>query len=111
MSEQPMPTPNEHPASWDLVLQDIASSYKGPVYREICDDINSRDAMGEKKYKTRLKPFNGRDSLQDAYEESLDLTVYLKNTHSEGFPTYMLYREALRMAISIKEIMIKKSGV
>ena len=35
--------------------------------------------MGIRKYGTPLQPDNGRDSLQDAYEEALDLCVYLKN--------------------------------
>jgi hypothetical protein len=57
-----------------------------------------------------LQPFNGRDSLLDAYEEALDLTVYLKNAHTEGSPVYMLYREALRMAVSIRELLYKRDG-
>lgn len=60
--EQPAPTPNEHPALWPLVISDMAQ----------------RDDTGRRRYGTPLQPFNGRDSLRDAYEEALDLCVYLR---------------------------------
>jgi hypothetical protein len=60
--DQPNPVKNNMPAAWDLVLADIVK----------------RDKFGEAKYGTRLQPLNGRDGLQDAYEEALDLVVYLR---------------------------------
>ena len=59
---EPNPIKNNHPAVWDLVLKDMAE----------------RDAIGEQKYGTRLQPHNGRDALKDAYQEALDLIVYLR---------------------------------
>ena len=59
---QPQPKINHHPAVWDLVM----------------DDMLDRDANGTTKYGTRLQPHNGRDFLVDAYQESLDLVVYLR---------------------------------
>jgi hypothetical protein len=56
------PILNTLPAVWDLVIE----------------DMRKRDAMGMKKYGTRLQPRNGRDPLQDAYQEALDLVVYLR---------------------------------
>lgn len=56
------PVINKEPAVWDLVIE----------------DMRKRDTMGKKKYGTRLQPFNGRDPLWDAYQESLDLIVYLR---------------------------------
>lgn len=61
-NSQPAPEPNDKPAAWDLVLSDMAE----------------RDRMGHAKYGTRLQPFNGRDNLTDAYQEALDLCVYLR---------------------------------
>jgi hypothetical protein len=62
----PQPDPNTsdeiNPAVWDLVIRDMAY----------------RDIICAKKYGTRLKPFNGRNSLIDAYQEALDLAVYLR---------------------------------
>lgn len=61
-SNQPDPKANDRPAVWDLVLADIAA----------------RDDYGKRKYGVRLQPHNGRDVLRDAYEEALDLVVYLR---------------------------------
>ena len=62
VSEQPEPTPNDKSAVWDLVI----------------DDMTARDGEGRRKYGTPLQPFNGRDALVDAYQEALDLCVYLR---------------------------------
>lgn len=59
---QPAPKPNDKPGVWGLVIQ----------------DMGERDAFGAAKYGTRLQPFNGRDALVDAYQEALDLVVYLR---------------------------------
>lgn len=60
--KEPLPVKNEHPAVWDLVMQ----------------DIKEREDYGIKTYGTRLQPFNGRNALIDAYQELLDLVVYLR---------------------------------
>jgi len=60
--EQPAPKSNDLPAVWDLVVADMVR----------------RDALGEKRYGVRLQPHNGRDALRDAFEEALDLCVYLR---------------------------------
>lgn len=59
---EPTPVKNNLPAVWDLVLV----------------DIKERDEIGKEKYDTRLQPFNGRNPLKDAYQEALDLVVYLR---------------------------------
>lgn len=59
---QPKPTQTGAPAVWDLVIA----------------DMRQRDAIGRDKYGTRLQVFNGRDALVDAYQEALDLAVYLR---------------------------------
>lgn len=60
--KEPNPIPNNLPAVWDLVIE----------------DMKARDKLGEERYKTRLQPFNGRKALRDAYYEVLDLAVYLR---------------------------------
>lgn len=59
---QPNPIPNDRPPIADLVIQ----------------DMRDRKQLGIENYGTPLQAFNGRNSLQDAYEESLDKSVYLK---------------------------------
>lgn len=59
---QQIPEKNDKPYIWDLVRR----------------DIQQREDYGVSKYGTRLQPFNGRNSLVDAYQEALDLAVYLR---------------------------------
>uniref|UniRef100_A0A6H1ZJW2 Uncharacterized protein n=1 Tax=viral metagenome TaxID=1070528 RepID=A0A6H1ZJW2_9ZZZZ len=59
---EPLPVTNQMPAVWGLVI----------------DDMKERKRIGREKYGTHLQPFNGRDALVDAYQEALDLAVYLR---------------------------------
>jgi len=59
---EPIKPPNGGVYIWDLVIKDMIE----------------RDSMGTEKYGTRLQPFNGRGALVDAYQEVLDLAVYLR---------------------------------
>lgn len=61
-TEQAPPKPNDGPAIWDLVVK----------------DMSDRDIEGRRRYGTPLQPDNGRDALLDAYQEALDLVVYLR---------------------------------
>ena len=61
-NKQPPSKPNKNVDVWDLVRR----------------DINDRVTYGIKKHGTTLQPFNGRDALIDAYQEALDLVVYLR---------------------------------
>lgn len=46
-------------------------------------DLDSRVEVGKQRYGETLKSFNGRDALLDAYQEALDLTMYLRQTLDE----------------------------
>jgi hypothetical protein len=46
-------------------------------------DMQARKALGAQRYGVALQPFNGRDALRDAYEEALDLAMYLKQAIME----------------------------
>jgi polyhydroxyalkanoate synthesis regulator phasin len=67
MSPSTAPIPNNSRPIWELVIE----------------DMQARDEFGWAKYKTPLQAGNGRDSLQDAYEECLDLCVYLRKEIEE----------------------------
>lgn len=64
---QPSPIANDGAAIWDLVI----------------GDMERRDRVGQLRYGTRLQANNGRDMLRDAYEEALDLCVYLRGAIAE----------------------------
>lgn len=78
IKDQPPPTPQpERTPVWDLVLADVAHK-PGPTWDEIRGDMADRDRIGRERYGTPLTTHNGRDSLVDAYQEALDLAVYLR---------------------------------
>lgn len=62
IQDQPPPKPTTSPAIWDLVIA----------------DMRDRDNTGRQRYGTPLQADNGRDHLVDAYQEALDLVVYLR---------------------------------
>lgn len=47
------------------------------VEPRVVADLLRRCMFGEQKYGTPLRIHNGRDALMDAYEEALDLVMYL----------------------------------
>jgi len=49
-----------------------------PVWSLVMKDMTDRDQFGRKKYGQPLKAHDGRDPLTDAYQEALDLAVYLR---------------------------------
>ena len=59
---QPKPKTTTSTAVWDLVIA----------------DMKERDHIGRAKYGVPLQHDNGRDHLVDAYQEALDLAVYLR---------------------------------
>ncbi len=64
---QPAPIPNNTASMHDLVIADMVE----------------RKGFGYAKYGTTLQAHNGRDPLIDAYQEVLDLAVYLRQTIEE----------------------------
>ena len=64
---EPPPVKNDGPRVWDLVVA----------------DMRERDRIGTEKYGTPLQAFNGRRPLVDAYQEALDLVVYLRQAIEE----------------------------
>jgi hypothetical protein len=49
----------------------------------VIQDMKDRIQIGLKRYGVLLTTNNGRNSLQDAYEEALDLCMYLKQKIEE----------------------------
>lgn len=53
------------------------------VLDQVMKDLTDRDTVGQKKYGESLRSFNGRDCLMDAYQEALDLVMYLRQAIME----------------------------
>jgi hypothetical protein len=65
--DQPAPRPTDGRPVWELVVE----------------DMHARDQLGRARYGVALQAHNGRDALRDAYEEALDLAVYLRQAIEE----------------------------
>jgi len=65
--KEPMPIPNDSTPIVDLVKA----------------DLDTRSAVGVRKYGTKLQAQNGRNALMDAYQEALDLCMYLRQAIEE----------------------------
>jgi hypothetical protein len=55
----------------------------GDVWLMVFKDMEDRRLMGISKYGKPVQPCNGRDALVDAYQEALDLCVYLRQAIEE----------------------------
>ena len=67
IKDQPPPVPTNGKPIWELVREDMLE----------------RDRIGRERYGTPLQAHNGRDALIDAYQEVLDLAVYLRQVIEE----------------------------
>lgn len=75
-----------------LDSMDVTGSQPPPVVEEdmsvdvnrlVIDDLNKRKEMGIAKYGKALTTYNGRNGLIDAYQEALDMTLYLRQQLEE----------------------------
>ena len=67
LTDQPPPVPTQSRPVWELVIE----------------DMQARDHIGRELYGIPLQCHNGRDALIDAYQEALDLCVYLRQVIEE----------------------------
>jgi hypothetical protein len=56
---------------------------KVDIFPLVLEDIAARKEAGESKYGTVLQSHNGRDPLWDAYQEAIDLVMYLRQAIEE----------------------------
>ena len=70
-----MTTNQQNPAA---VQQPPPKAGEEIVLNLVVKDLQDRAEVGLKKYGTYLKTQNGRDALMDAYQEALDLAMYLR---------------------------------
>lgn len=53
------------------------------VLFHVLEDLKRRAESGKAQYGTYLETFNQRDALADAYQEALDMAMYLKQAIME----------------------------
>lgn len=114
---QPDPVPNDQPKVIDALVNDLHNEENLLAEVEpmcsygdiVTTDLISRAFIGKERYGVFLQPHNGRDALQDAYEEALDLATYLmqvvmEQKASKKDEVYWAYRDALSVAARIAKL-------
>ena len=84
LKPQPAPVQSErdNPACWPQVIVEAGH------LPEIIPDMLERDRIGRERYGVPLRVWNGRDALADAYQEALDLAVYLEQCRQRVPPGF-----------------------
>lgn len=65
----------------------------------VMKDLATRREAGTKKYGTELLTNNGRNALVDAYQEALDLVMYLKQQLMEDAKKHRFERQQMNATI------------
>lgn len=102
---EPKPKANDSAPIWPMVVEDVRGllTREEDVRAALIADMMERDAMGRVKYGTPLQARNGRNPLVDAYQEALDLCVYLKQALEENRgPLASMYEMAIKVAYRLK---------
>jgi len=87
-----------------------AENLRALGHEKIAEDIEARIRLGEKKYGSRLKAFNGRNALLDAYQECLDFLNYAKQCEIEGLDDGGLFAGMVGFALIVSEKLHKHPG-
>jgi hypothetical protein len=103
---EPSPIPNDNPSIHDLVAEDL----KRDTYIILIKDILDRKQFGLDKYGTILQAGNGRNALNDAFQEVLDGICYIKQEtlQSDSLESKMLYFKLIDIAEDLKDLIENK---
>jgi len=99
---QPKPTSKSDDIDVAVVA---AARLKELGLNEVAEDIEARIRLGERKYGSRLKAFNGRSALLDLLQESLDAINYAQQCQIEGLDDGTLFSRAVELTVLIKNKM------
>jgi hypothetical protein len=78
------------------ISEDVLESLRDELPDDVFAFLEERVLMGEKKYGSRLKTFNGRDPWIDAKQEAADGIMYGRQIHNEG-GTHAVYLAFLQL--------------
>lgn len=88
--------------------QDVTSWFAEFIDSPILPALLERRAVGMRKYGIPLTTFNGRDPLIDAYQEALDLVVYLAQRDAEC--DLLAASELTYAAVALAEQLMRRVG-
>ena len=118
--DQPLPIKNTLPDIIDLVTEDLYKLEGVPleVVSGIVSDALERKQVGIKRYGQPLKPFDGRNTYVDLYQEILDALNYMRKLLYETYPDtapntaskldfMSQYKVLIRLAVWLKPFVTK----
>jgi hypothetical protein len=106
--DQPLPTVNEEALCHDEVVKLLTAM--SPANEQLIADINARKALGIQRYGHALQPRNGRDFLQDLYEEVLDACAYGNGAVREGLLDVTTYIKIVKLALKVRKLLDRRDG-
>lgn len=102
---QGIPEKGTGPAIINLVLDDLKElDWEDTIKTSFI----KRAAKGEMFYGYPLQANNGRDALSDAYQEAIDLCLYLKQVSEEGSTVADLYVIALMITADLHDMILER---
>lgn len=94
---QPPPTAGEGDPVWPMVFNSTALVI--PDWLKA--DMRERHDIGVKKYGTALRVWNGRDATIDAYQEALDLIVYVRQARERMGPYSLRQHDTINVHLAL----------
>lgn len=92
------------PTTGDIDVAVVAAQkLKALGLDEIAEDIEARIRLGERKYGTRLKAFNGRSAEMDLYQEILDSLNYAQQCDIENKPLHGVFETLVSLAVEVQK--------
>lgn len=103
--QQPEPRPGGESVTLSLLSY---LDFRARTKALLEDDLMARRDLGIERYGTELTTENGRDPLVDAYQEALDLALYLRQAAITGpsapVDLFSLTDRAVEIAVWLKEL-------
>ena len=76
-TEHQGPSSGDGPEVWPALMDDFRIEESVVLEAMIREDMKERHEFGKAKYNTPLRADDGQNTLIDAYQEAVDLSVYL----------------------------------
>lgn len=93
ISTESIPTQGDKAKSTAWTHEPQPKGHGDDVLTRVILDLKARGVVGKLKYGTALKTNNGRNALMDAYQEALDMCMYLKQKLMEETKPMKTIRE------------------
>ncbi len=99
--EQPLPITNPESRPVFAVVRDLTRGVPEALGQALTKALDAREAKGIATYGVSLQSHNGRDVVQDALEEGLDLLIYLTQAYIERRVAIVVVHRSLDLVLEL----------